>query len=228
MRILLVEDDSMIGASVQTALQHEGFVVDWVRDGVLADTALTHHAFDLVLLDLGLPRQEGTSVLAKLRDRHDDIPVLILSARDTVADRVKGLNLGADDYLVKPFNLDELVARIHALLRRHAGRADPLIRLGEVEIDPIAKLVKQAGEPVALSAREYALLLALADHPGAVLSVAQLEEKIYGWEDDVGSNTVEVYIHSLRKKLGSDLIRNVRGVGYLIPKVAPDSQTGAA
>lgn len=222
MRILLVEDDSMIGASVQTALQREGFAVDWVRDGIAADTALTGHAFDLVLLDLGLPRQEGGAVLAHLRARRDATPVLILSARDTVADRVKGLNTGADDYLVKPFDLDELIARIHALLRRQAGRADPVIRLGNLAIDPIAKTVSQDNEPVALSAREFALLMALADHPGAVLSVTQLQEKIYGWDDDVGSNTVEVYIHSLRKKLGTGLIRNVRGVGYVIPKELHD------
>lgn len=218
MRILLVEDDSMIGASVQTALQHEGFAVDWVRDGVLADTALTGHAFDLVLLDLGLPRQEGNVVLAKLRARRDSTPVLILSARDTVADRVKGLNTGADDYLVKPFDLDELIARIHALLRRQAGRADPLIQLGSLTIDPLGKNVMLDGVQTVLSAREFALLMALADHPGSVLSVTQLQEKMYGWDDDVGSNTVEVYIHSLRKKLGTGLIRNVRGVGYMIPK----------
>ena len=216
MRILLVEDDTMIGEGVRTALASEGFAVDWVRDGVAADAALTGHAFDLVLLDLGLPRQEGLAVLTKLRERRDATPVLIISARDAVADRIKGLNAGADDYLVKPFDLDELVARIHALLRRQAGRADPLLRIGDIVIDPLAKSVSQAGSPVALSAREFALLMALADRPGAVLSIAQLQEKIYGWDDDVGSNTVEVYIHSLRKKLGATLIRNVRGVGYLI------------
>lgn len=216
MRILLVEDDTMIGEGVRTALAGEGFAVDWVRDGVAADAALTGHAFDLVLLDLGLPRQEGLAVLTKLRERRDATPVLIISARDAVADRIKGLNAGADDYLVKPFDLDELVARIHALLRRQAGRADPLLRIGDIVIDPLAKSVSQAGSPVALSAREFALLMALADRPGAVLSIAQLQEKIYGWDDDVGSNTVEVYIHSLRKKLGATLIRNVRGVGYLI------------
>lgn len=218
MRILLVEDDAMIGASVQTLLQQEGFTVDWVRDGIAADAALTGHAFDLVLLDLGLPRREGLSVLAGLRDRHDATPVLILSARDAVSDRVKGLNAGADDYLVKPFDLDELLARIHALLRRQAGRADPRIQIGDLIIDPLAKTVTQQSEIVALSPREYALLLALASHPGTVYSVAQLQEKMYGWDEDVGSNTVEVYIHSLRKKLGSGLIRNVRGVGYMIPK----------
>lgn len=218
MRILLVEDDTMIGASVQTLLQQEGFAVDWVRDGVAADTALAGHAFDLLLLDLGLPRQDGLKVLTRLREQSDTTPVLIISARDAVTDRVKGLNSGADDYLVKPFDLDELLARIHALLRRQAGRADPLIRLGEITIDPIAKSVTHGGAPVALSAREFTLLLAFANQPGMVLSIAQLQEKMYGWDDDVGSNTVEVYIHSLRKKLGSALIRNVRGVGYMIPK----------
>lgn len=224
MRLLLVEDDVMIGTSVQTALQRKGFVVDWVRDGIAAETALIGHDFDLVLLDLGLPRQEGGTVLANLRARHDSTPVLILSARDTVADRVKGLNTGADDYLVKPFDLDELVARIHALLRRHAGRADPTIKLGNITIDPIAKSVLLDGVPVALSARELALLMALSDHPGAVLSVTQLQEKIYGWDDEVGSNTVEVYIHGLRKKLGAGLIRNVRGVGYVISKELHDHE----
>ncbi|MDR3414416.1 MAG: response regulator [Formivibrio sp.] len=224
MRLLLVEDDVMIGTSVQTALQRKGFVVDWVRDGIAAETALIGHDFDLMLLDLGLPRQEGGTVLANLRARHDSTPVLILSARDTVADRVKGLNTGADDYLVKPFDLDELVARIHALLRRHAGRADPTIKLGNITIDPIAKSVLLDGVPVALSARELALLMALSDHPGAVLSVTQLQEKIYGWDDEVGSNTVEVYIHGLRKKLGAGLIRNVRGVGYVISKELHDHE----
>lgn len=224
MRLLLVEDDVMIGTSVQTALQRKGFVVDWVRDGIAAETALIGHDFDLMLLDLGLPRQEGGTVLANLRARHDSTPVLILSARDTVADRVKGLNIGADDYLVKPFDLDELVARIHALLRRHAGRADPTIKLGNITIDPIAKSVLLDGVPVALSARELALLMALSDHPGAVLSVTQLQEKIYGWDDEVGSNTVEVYIHGLRKKLGAGLIRNVRGVGYVISKELHDHE----
>lgn len=218
MRILLVEDDPMIGAAVQRALQGEGWVVDWVQDGVLAETALLGHVFDLVLLDMGLPRQDGLTVLTRLRARGDVTPVLILSARDAVPDRVKGLNAGADDYLVKPFDLDELQARIHALIRRHAGRATPEIRLGMLRINPQTREVTRGGDPVNLSAREYALLLALAERPGAVLSVAQLQEKIYSWDEEVGSNTVEVHIHSLRKKLGAEFIRNVRGVGYLIAK----------
>jgi two-component system, OmpR family, response regulator QseB len=216
MRILLVEDDPMIGAAVERGLGAEGLAVDWVRDGVAADSALTSHAFDLVLLDLGLPRQDGLTVLQKLRARHDDTPVLILSARDAVANRVAGLNAGADDYLVKPFDLDELIARVHALTRRRAGRASPDIEVGGLRLNPQTHAVSLNGETLALSAREFALLHALIERPGVVLSVPQLQEKIYGWNDEVGSNTVEVYIHSLRKKLGSDFIRNVRGVGYLV------------
>lgn len=217
MRILLVEDDAMIGSGIQTALQREGFTVDWVRDGVAADAALTGHAFDLVLLDLGLPRQDGSRVLSNLRARHDDIPVLILSARDTVADRVKGLNLGADDYLVKPFDLDELSARIRALTRRQGGRASPVIEVGSLALDPAKHVVTLGGAPIALSKREFSLLHALMKQPGVPLSRAQIEESLYGWDEEIESNAVEVYIHSLRRKLGGERIRNVRGVGYMVP-----------
>lgn len=214
MRLLLVEDDPMIGESVRKGLQQDGFAVDWVRDGVSAGEAWRANPYDLMLLDLGLPRRDGLEVLRALRGAGCDLPVLILTARDAVRDRVAGLDAGADDYLVKPFDLDELAARIRALLRRRGGRADPLIRVGDLTINPATKAVRLADEPVALSPREFALLEALADRPGVVLSRAQLEERIYGWDDAVESNAVEVHIHALRRKLGADFIVNVRGVGY--------------
>lgn len=218
MRLLLVEDDPMIGDSVRSALRQEGFTIDWVRDGREGELAFSGDGepYDLMLLDLGLPRRDGLSLLKLLRGQGRDLPVLILTARDAVPDRVAGLNSGADDYLVKPFDLDELLARIHALLRRRAGRGDPLVRHGGLVLNPLTHEVSLHGNPVTLSAREFALLQALLDRPGAVLSVAQLQERMYGWDDDVGSNTVEVYIHALRRKLGTQAIRNVRGVGYMI------------
>ncbi len=218
MRLLLVEDDAMIGDSVRHGLRQDGFTVDWVRDGRAAELALANEVYDLLLLDLGLPKKEGLAVLATLRRKGNAIPVVILTARDAVADRVKGLDTGADDYLVKPFDLDELAARIRALLRRRSGRADPVIQLGALTLNPATHEVTLKDEPVVLSAREFALLAAFLDRPGAVLSREQLEEKLYGWDQEVGSNTVEVYIHSLRKKLGQNFIRNVRGVGYMVPK----------
>jgi two-component system response regulator QseB len=217
MRLLLVEDDPMIGASVRRGLQQDGFTVDWLRDGKSAESAFDPAAHALVLLDLGLPGKDGLSVLKALRRRGEAAPVLILTARDAVADRVAGLDAGADDYLVKPFNLEELAARIRALLRRRAGRADVELRHGPLTLDPARHEVRLDGAPLALSAREFALLEALLERPGVVLSIAALQEKVYGWDDEVGSNTIEVYIHALRKKLGPDFIRNVRGVGYMIP-----------
>lgn len=232
MRVLLIEDDAMIGESVRLGLRQENFTVDWVRDGEAGLAAATALAapeqpgagdgmpdHDIVLLDLGLPRRSGLEVLAGIRARGIRTPVLILTARDAVADRVAGLNAGADDYLVKPFDLQELVARIHALARRAQGRAEPLVRYGAVCLNPATRDVTLEGQPVRLSAREYALLAALLSRPGQVWSVAQLQEKLYGWDDEVGSNTVEVYVHGLRKKLGSGLIRNIRGVGYVCPKL---------
>ena len=216
MRLLLVEDDPMIGDSVRQGLAQDGFAVDWVRDGRAAELAVLNEVYDLMLLDLGLPRKEGLDVLKGLRAKGNAIPVMILTARDAVADRVKGLDAGADDYLVKPFDLDELSARIRALLRRRSGRAEPVIQVGKLSLNPATREVTFDGEPVALSARELALLSALIDRPGAVLSREQLEEKIYGWDREVGSNTVEVHIHSLRRKLGQDFIKNVRGVGYMV------------
>lgn len=220
MRLLLIEDDKMIGESLRKGLRQDGFTVDWVQDGRSGETAAEGGVHDLLLLDLGLPGKEGIEVLKSLRRKGNAIPVLILTARDALADRVGGLSAGADDYLIKPFDFEELTARIHAILRRKSGRTETLIRHGAITIDPSSRSVTLDDSPVALSAREFALLEALLDRPGTVLSVAQLEEKIYGWNEEVGSNAVEVHIHALRKKLGADLIRNVRGVGYVIPKLS--------
>jgi two-component system response regulator QseB len=221
MRLLLAEDDPMIGKSVQIGLRREGYAVDWVRDGVAAELALAEDLYDLLLLDLGLPRKNGLDVLQALRAKKNPLPVLILTARDAVADRVKGLDAGADDYLVKPFDLDELIARVRALLRRRGGRAAPVIEHGALRVDPASHAVSLNGVPVALSAREFALLSALLERPGAPLSRKQLEDRIYGWGEEVESNTVEVYIHALRRKLGPEWILNVRGVGYLLPQDPP-------
>ncbi len=218
MRLLLVEDDSMIGESVRQGLRQDGFTVDWVQDGRAAELALRNEVYDLLVLDLGLPKKDGLDVLKTLRFHDNRIPVLILTARDTVADRVKGLDSGADDYLVKPFDLDELAARIRALLRRQSGRAAPAIEFGELRLSPATHEVTLQGKPLSLSAREFALLEVFLDRPGAVLSREQLEEKLYGWGEEVESNTVEVYIHGLRRKLGQDFIKNVRGVGYMVPR----------
>lgn len=218
MRVLLVEDDSMVGESMRQGLRQDGFTVDWVQDGGAAELALENGVYDLLLLDLGLPRKEGLDVLKQLRRRGNQIPVLVVTARDAVADRITGLDAGADDYLVKPFDLDELAARMRALLRRRSGRTDPVIRHGRLILNPATREVVYADKPIALSAREFALLEALLNRPGAVLSREQLEEKVYGWGEEVESNTVEVYIHALRKKLGQDFIKNVRGVGYRVSK----------
>lgn len=218
MRLLLVEDDTMIGESVLDLLRAEHYAVDWVRDGDMADAALCSQSYDLVVLDLGLPKRDGLAVLRALRARKERTPVLIATARDSVQQRVEGLDAGADDYVLKPYDLDELLARIRALLRRAAGRAEPVYEHRGLRIDPAMREARMNGEPVALSAREWAVLEALLVRPGRVLSRTQLEDKLYGWKDEVSSNTVEVYIHGLRRKLGNDLIRNVRGVGYMVPK----------
>jgi two-component system response regulator QseB len=218
MRLLLVEDDAMIGAAAREGLRQEGHAVDWVRDGAQAEAAAANGVYDLVLLDLGLPRRDGLSVLRNLRAKHNEVPVLVITARDAVADRVAGLDAGADDYLVKPFDFDELAARVRAVLRRRAGRTSAVLHVGELEIDTAARQVRWKGRDVGLSAREYALLEALADRPGAFLSRAQLEERLYGWEEEIGSNAVEVHIHALRRKLDPALIRNVRGLGYGLAK----------
>ena len=218
MRLLLVEDDQMIGESVLDILRAEGYAVDWVKDGYLADAALSAQSYDLVLLDLGLPGLDGIEVLRALRARRQRTPVLIATARDSVEQRIQGLDEGADDYVLKPYDLGELLARVRALLRRAAGRAEPAYEHMGVVIQPATREVSVAGEPVVLSSREWAVLEPLIARPGMVLSRAQLEEKIFGWGDEVSSNAVEVYVHGLRKKLGSALIQTVRGVGYMVPK----------
>jgi two-component system OmpR family response regulator len=217
-RILLVEDDRMIGEAVLDFLRADGYAVDWVQDGEMAETALRTQTYDLVLLDLGLPRRDGLSVLRSLRARKQRIPVLIATARDSIAQRIEGLDAGADDYVLKPYDMDELLARIRALLRRAAGRAEPVYEHGGVTINPATREVTVQGAAVTLSGREWAVLEPLLAHPGLVLSRAQLEEKLYGWKDDISSNAVEVYVHGLRRKLGAELIQNIRGVGYLVPK----------
>lgn len=217
MRILLAEDDTMIGEVVLDALRAEGWAVDWVKDGAMAETALATAHYDLLLLDLGLPRKDGLEVLRALRARKARLPVLVATARDAVAQRVAGLDAGADDYIVKPYDLDELLARIRALLRRADGRAEPIYEWGDVAINPSTREVTLAGQPVSLSAREWAVLEPLLARPGRVLSRPQLEEKLYSWRDDVSSNAVEVYIHGVRKKLGAGLIENQRGLGYRVP-----------
>ena len=216
MRLLLVEDDSMIGAAAQQGLRQEGHTVDWVRDGRGAEAAIAGTPYDVVLLDLGLPRRDGLTVLRGWRAKGVDVPVVVITARDAVADRVAGLDAGADDYLVKPFDLDELSARLRAVARRRAGRGSAVIRVGELEIDTAARRVTLKGQEVTVSAREYALLEALADRPGAFFTRAQLEERLYGWDEEIASNAVEVHIHGLRRKLGAEAIRNVRGLGYTL------------
>ena len=213
----------MIGAGIRQGLRQDGFAVDWVRDGNAATLALAENVHDLVVLDLGLPRRDGLEVLQSMRRRGDTRPVLILTARDAVGDRVGGLDAGADDYMVKPFELSELAARVRALLRRGVGRASPVIVHGALELDPATREVRLAGEPVALSARELALLEALLARPGAILSRAQLEEKVYGWKDEIESNAIDVHIHALRRKLGAAAIRNVRGVGWMIGEPGRDA-----
>lgn len=218
MRILLVEDDPQLGDGLTVGLRQAGFAVDWLRDGRSADQALQSETFDLIVLDLGLPGLGGMTVLERARQRGQILPVLILTARDATGSKIEGLDAGADDYLVKPIDIDELSARVRALLRRSAGRAAPLLLHGELTLDPAARQVTRAGKPVELSAREYALLQMLLESAGRVLTRSQLEQSLYGWGDEPDSNALEVHIHHLRKKLGSELIRTLRGVGYTIPK----------
>lgn len=242
MRLLLVEDDRMIGEALRAALRPEGFAVDWVRDLAAARAALATERFDLLLLDLGLPPggpahttapstahaaapatppADGLTLLHELRQRGNATPAIVLTARDGPGDRVRGLDTGADDYLVKPFEFDELTARIRAVLRRHGGRAQPVLQHGPLTLDPAGHQVHLNGAPVLLSAREFAVLEALMQRPGALLSRAQLEDRLYGWGEEIESNAVSVYVHQLRRKLGADLIGNVRGVGYFLTPVGP-------
>ena len=219
MRVLLIEDDPMIGAALETALRAEGSAVDWVREGNAADTALLQDVYDLVLLDLGLPGRDGLDVLRRLRARQTSVPVMIVTAHDAVEDRITALDAGADDYMIKPFDLDEMLARGRALLRRRAGRRSAQITYGALALDPAKRRVRFREQDVELSMREFAILEALAREPGVVLSRAKLEESVYGWGEEVGSNTIEVYLHHLRRKLDPKLIRNVRGVGYRLARV---------
>ena len=218
MRILLVEDDKMIGESLMHALRNSGYAVDWARDGDIGEESLQTASYNLVLLDLGLPKRSGLEVLKNMRQARNKTPVLILTARDRVADRVIGLDLGADDYLIKPFALEEVEARIRVLLRRNAGNAEPVLRAGEATLNTMTKELNYQGKTSILSAREYALMFALMELPGKVLSRAELEDRLYGWNEEVSSNAVEVQIHNIRKKMGPDLIHNIRGIGYTVAK----------
>lgn len=220
MRLLLVEDDALLGDGVRTGLKQAGFAVDWTQDGQAAKLALETEEYALMVLDLGLPKLSGIDLLTWLRGINLTLPVLILTARDTIADRVSGLNTGADDYLIKPFDLDELIARLNALLRRSAGQVTLTLQHGDIELTPSTHLVSKKGQTVELSAREFTLLHELLLHVGRVQSREQLEQHLYGWGEEVESNSVEVHIHHLRKKLGTELIRTLRGVGYVIDKVS--------
>ena len=218
MRLLVVEDDSMIGTGIRTGLRQEGYTVNWVRDGDAAELATATNDYDAILLDLGLPGKTGLELLAQWRRKQNTLPILIITARDSVNDRIAGLDTGADDYLVKPFDLNELAARLRALLRRRAGRASPVIEHGPLTLDPATHDVRLNDKAITLSNREFALLHALLQQPGVPLSRSQLEDRLYGWDEEIGSNAVEVHIHALRRKIGNDLIRNLRGVGYMVPR----------
>ena len=218
MRLLLVEDDEMIAETVLESLRREGYAVDWARDGREAELSLDHGVYDLVLLDLGLPKKDGIDVLNGYRGRGGEAPIIILTARDAVTDRITGLDAGADDYLVKPFDLDELAARARALLRRRTGKKQPVYTHGDLALDPAAHEVTLAGAAVALVPREFALLHILIEEPARVFTKAELEDRLYGWGEEVGSNTIEVHVHSLRRKLGAEQIVTVRGVGYRLKR----------
>lgn len=218
MRILLAEDDPLIGSAIQQAMKDEAYALDWVREGNMVLAAVMSHEYDLILLDLGLPGQDGVAVLRELRECRRAVPVMIITARDALEERVLGLDLGADDYLVKPFAISELLARIRAVTRRSQGNANPVLSNGILVLDPATHEVTRGGKSCNLTAREYALLQALMTRPGAILSRSDLEERIYGWNEEVESNAVEFIIHALRKKLGSDAIKNVRGVGWMVAK----------
>jgi two-component system OmpR family response regulator/two-component system response regulator QseB len=217
-RILVVEDDALLGDAIQAGLRQKGFVADWVRDGVAADLVLESGAHDAVVLDIGLPRRSGLEVLARLRGRKDKVPVLILTARDTVEDRIAGLDAGADDYLVKPFDMGELAARLRALTRRAGGNASATLVVGALRLDPASRDVTWRGEPRPLSRKEFALLHAFMLGAGKVLTRAELEDRLYGWGEEIESNALEVHLHHLRRKLHPGIVQTIRGVGYLMPK----------
>lgn len=216
MRVFLVEDDPLIGSGLEQGLKQEGFAVDWVKDGDAATLALRTTGYGLLLLDLGLPNRDGLSVLAALRRRDETLPVIVITARDGLPDRIAGLDSGADDYLVKPFALEELLARIRAVNRRHAGRAQTTLTIGALRLDPVKHQVWLNDDEVTLSPKEFVLLHELMREPGAVISREQFEERLYSWGEEVESNAVQVHIHNLRKKLGHEMILTVRGVGYRI------------
>lgn len=216
MRILLLEDDKMIAEALSDMLHVAGFAVDCVTDGLAAENALQPNIYDIALLDIGVPKQDGLSVLRHLRAKNFDLPVILITARDTVEERINGLDSGADDYVIKPFAPTELLARIRALLRRRSGHASPVLSNGIINLNPATREVSANGQSTRLSAREYALLYSLLLQPGTILSRQELEEKIYGWNEEVESNAVEVVIHGIRKKLGSNVIKNVRGLGWLV------------
>lgn len=220
MRLLLAEDDTLLGDGICVTLTEAGYAMDWVTDGEMAETALNTEDYALLILDLNLPKRTGIDVLRELRGQGSDLPVLILTARDTIQDRVDGLDSGADDYLVKPFEMDELGARLRALLRRSGGRSNPVIEHGDIVLDPASHTVTRNSTLMDVSPREFAVLRMLLENRGKVMSRARLEEGLYSWGDEVESNAVEVYIHHLRKKLGSNLIRTLRGVGYTVDKPA--------
>ena len=221
MRVLVVEDDPLLGHALHAGLREFGYAVDWVSDGVAAEHALRTLAYAAVVLDLGLPRMTGLDLLSAVRGRHDHTPVLILTARDTVEDRIRGLDMGADDYLVKPFDMGELGARLRALVRRASGAPAPLLRVGDITLDPAAREVRHADRHVDLSVREFALLEALMRNAGRVLTRSQLEQALYAWGDEVESNALEVHVHHLRRKLDPSGIKTVRGVGYLMARAEP-------
>lgn len=220
MRILLVEDDRMIGEAVSVALRDAAYAVDWVQDGDTALRVLDNQEHQAVLLDMGLPKRDGLEVLRKLRAGGSRLPVIIVTARDAVEDRIKGLDYGADDYLVKPFDIDELLARLRAVVRRQGGQAAPVLSNGIISLDPATREARCGEVAGLLSAREFALLQALLLHPGAILSRAELEERIYGWNEEVESNAVDFLIHGIRKKFGTDVIKNVRGAGWMVARNA--------
>jgi two-component system, OmpR family, response regulator len=218
MRVLLVEDDRMIGDVVSQSLKDESYAVDWVRDGQAALDTLATQVYDVVLLDLGLPKKDGMEVLRGIRSKNDPVPVLVITARDTLDDRIRGLDSGADDYILKPFEMAELMARMRAVVRRKGGVAGPVLTNGSIALDPATREVELNGVAVALSGREFSLLMALMVRPGAILSRSDLEDRIYGWNEEVESNAVEFIIHALRKKLGAEVIKNVRGMGWMVAK----------